>query len=125
MATIARVRTPRATSLPGPRQAENHAPSGGAGSRRRRSGLAAHACSSSLLDQRDTALRIGPRQMPTDARRIRQHPGAEIPARSDAGAADRTTEHRKHLMESREALRCPGQLVIEFEILAFGRDAHL
>jgi hypothetical protein len=42
--------------------------------------------------------------MTPDARGIRQHAAAEVTTRSDPGAAYRAAEHRKHLMESRQAL---------------------
>ena len=41
--------------------------------------------------------------MTPDARRVRQYAAAEVSARGDAGAADRATEHRKHLMEQCQA----------------------
>ena len=61
--------------------------------------------------------------MPSDARRVRQHTGAEIPARGDARAADRAAKHRKHLVEQRETL---AQLVSEIIFCAIQcRDRFL
>ncbi len=63
--------------------------------------------------------------MPSDARGIPQHAGAEIAARGDAGAADCAPKHRKHLVKSCEALGRTGQLVIELQIIGLGRNTHL
>src|SRR5271166_5398182 len=50
---------------------------------------------------------------------------AEIPARRNTRAPDRATEHREDLMKAGQPLFGARQLVIELEIVALGRNAHL